>query len=125
MPSRDRVFAALEFRDPDGVPVEHHASPAGFLEHGEKLRALWLEDPGDAARTPPAPATAGSEYEADRARAGRYQPDLILSLAMWRRFSRPRYEGMIRRINAGSAKVFLRRCSDQSRFSLRSSAVHV
>jgi hypothetical protein len=44
---RDRVFAALEFRKPDTVPVEHHPSPAGAYEHGERLRELWLRYPGD------------------------------------------------------------------------------
>jgi len=47
MLSRDPLIAALEFRRPDVMPVEYHASPAGFLEHGEKLRALWLEHRDD------------------------------------------------------------------------------
>ena len=44
---RERVLAALDFRAPDVIPVEYHASPAGFLEHGEKLRRLWIEEPDD------------------------------------------------------------------------------
>jgi len=41
------VFAALEFRAPDRVPVEYHPSPAGAYEHGEQLRRLWAAHPGD------------------------------------------------------------------------------
>lgn len=44
---RGRVLAALEFRSPDVVPVEYHSSPAGFYEHGERLRRLWAECPDD------------------------------------------------------------------------------
>ncbi|MCL4401333.1 MAG: hypothetical protein M1436_01530 [Acidobacteria bacterium] len=44
---RERVFAVLEFRPPDVVPVEYHASPAGFSEHGRKLRELWKRCPDD------------------------------------------------------------------------------
>lgn len=44
---RERVFAAVEFRSPDVVPVEYHASPAGFMEHGERLRKLWIEHSDD------------------------------------------------------------------------------
>ena len=44
---RERVSAALEFRKPDLVPVEYHASPAGFMEHAERLRQLWHEAPDD------------------------------------------------------------------------------
>lgn len=38
---RERVLAALEFRAPDIFSVEYHSSPAGFHEHGAKLRDLW------------------------------------------------------------------------------------
>jgi hypothetical protein len=44
---RERVFAAIEFRVPDAVPVEYHASPAGFMEHGEMLRQLWIRKRDD------------------------------------------------------------------------------
>ncbi len=44
---RDRMLAALAFAAPDVVPVEYHASPSGFLEHGEKLRTLWSENTDD------------------------------------------------------------------------------
>jgi hypothetical protein len=52
---RERVLRALEFRAPDVVPVEYHASPAGSYEHGEKLHELWArypEDFGDSRRFP-------------------------------------------------------------------------
>jgi hypothetical protein len=228
---RERVFAALEFRAPDVVPVEYHASPAGFVEHGEKLRRLWMEEhddfgppdrfripdagPGgrtwrdawgvqwreelfgaggipierpltswerwDEFRTPPIPPTSGAEFDAEKNRAERHraqyflksawislfelmhalrpfedvlvdvaedspeihrladritehhlsfidyllsrgvdaiqfgddygtQSELILSPKMWRRFFKPRYEVMIRRIKAGGAKVFFHTC---------------
>jgi len=41
------VLAALEFRPPGRVPVEYHASPAGFYEHGPKLAELWERYPDD------------------------------------------------------------------------------
>src|ERR1039457_5232075 len=44
---RERVFQALDFDRPDVIPVEYHASPAGFYEHGENLHALWGRYPGD------------------------------------------------------------------------------
>ncbi len=44
---RQRVSAALQFSEPDLVPVEYHASPAGFMQHGERLRELWREAPDD------------------------------------------------------------------------------
>jgi hypothetical protein len=44
---RQRVFAALEFRPPDAVPLEYHSSPAGFYAHGERLRELWTRFPDD------------------------------------------------------------------------------
>ncbi|HZU25103.1 MAG TPA: uroporphyrinogen decarboxylase family protein [Bryobacteraceae bacterium] len=230
---RDRVAAALEFRPPDSAPVEYHASPAGFLEHGEELRTLWLEHPDDFGppgrfrvpdvspgartwrdawgvqwreelfgaggipiarpladwkawndfQTPPVPATAGKDFEADRTRARRHreryflksgwvslfelmhalrsfedtlvdiaedtpeinrladrltehhlaqidywlqrgvdaiqfgddfgtQTHLMLSPAMWRRFFKPRYELMIRRIRKGGASVFFHCCGN-------------
>ena len=44
---RDRVIAALEWREPDVVPAEHHSSPAGLHEHGQKLRDLFARYPHD------------------------------------------------------------------------------
>jgi hypothetical protein len=44
---RERVFATLEHRAPDAVPLEYHASPAGFFQHGERLRCLYNEHPDD------------------------------------------------------------------------------
>jgi hypothetical protein len=228
---RERVIAALEFRAPDVVPVEYHASPAGFVEHGEKLRRLWMEQPDDFGprdrfkipdvspgrrtwrdawgvqwreelfgaggipierplaswdgwsnfRTPAVPPISGAEFEAEKSRAQRHrakyflksawislfelmhalrpfedvlvdiaddnpeihrladrltkhhllfidyllergvdaiqfgddygtQSELILSPKMWRRFFKPRYEVMIRRIKAGGARVFFHTC---------------
>ena len=52
---RERVFAALDFRKPDVVPVEYHPSPAGSYEHGEQLRQLFGRYPhdfGDASAIP-------------------------------------------------------------------------
>ena len=54
---RERVFAALDHRPPDVVPVEYHASPAGSYEHGQKLHELWERFPadfGDSRTIPPA-----------------------------------------------------------------------
>jgi uroporphyrinogen decarboxylase len=229
--SRERVLAALEFRSPDVVPVEYHASPAGFVDHGEKLRRLWNEhtddfgpagrfripavEPGprtwcdawgvewreqsfgagglpvsrpltgwhslEALRTPPVPAMSGAGFESERLRAACYreeyflksgwislfelmhslrpfedvlmdiatndpniarladrlteyhlayidyllargvdavqfgddfgtQTELMLSPQLWRRFFRPRYEVLIRRIKRAGAKVFFHTC---------------
>ena len=52
---RERVFAVLDFKQPDVIPVEHHNSPAGSYEHGEQLHRLWERFPhdfGDAAVIP-------------------------------------------------------------------------
>jgi hypothetical protein len=228
---RERVVAALEFRAPDLVPVEYHASPAGFVEHGENLRRQWVEEPDDFGppdrfkipdvspggrtwrdtwgvqwreelfgaggipierplanwdgwsdfRFPAVPPSSGAEFEAEKSRARRHrakyfqksawislfelmhalrpfedvlvdiaddnpeihrladrltehhlafidyllergvdaiqfgddygtQSELILSPKMWRRFFKPRYEVMIRRIKAGGARVFFHTC---------------
>jgi len=37
---RDRVFAALDFRAPDVVPLQIYAAPSGLHEHGQKLADL-------------------------------------------------------------------------------------
>ncbi|MBS1874287.1 MAG: hypothetical protein JSU00_13810 [Acidobacteria bacterium] len=44
---RERVLAALSFQPPDIVPLEYHASPAGFVDHGAALRDLWDRNPDD------------------------------------------------------------------------------
>ena len=44
---RERVFAALDFRPPDILPLEYHASPSGSFEHGERLHQLWERYPQD------------------------------------------------------------------------------
>jgi hypothetical protein len=44
---RERVFAALDFRKPDLIPLEYHSSPAGSYEHGEQLHRLWERYPQD------------------------------------------------------------------------------
>ena len=44
---RERIHAALEFRPPDVIPVEYHASPSGIWEHGAALRELWEKYPND------------------------------------------------------------------------------
>lgn len=55
---RDRVFAALDFKPPDCVPVEYHPSPAGAYEHGEKLRSLARGFPDDFNPADPFPQAA-------------------------------------------------------------------
>jgi uroporphyrinogen decarboxylase len=55
MTARERVFAALEFRAPDVVPAEYHASPAGSYEHGAQMHELFGRYPhdfGDASAIP-------------------------------------------------------------------------
>ena len=47
MKPRERVFSALRFESPDKVPIECHLSPAGLVEHGEKLKELWKQYPQD------------------------------------------------------------------------------
>ena len=44
---RERIFAANEIRVPDAVPVEYSAFPAGFIEHCETLRQLWIRERDD------------------------------------------------------------------------------
>lgn len=55
---RDRVFAALDFKPPDCVPVEYHPSPTGVYEHGEKLRSLARDFPDDFNPADPFPEAA-------------------------------------------------------------------
>lgn len=63
---RERVMAALEFREPDVVPVEYHPSGAGLYEHGPKLRDLFARYPhdfGDFGNLPvPAPAAPDPKW---------------------------------------------------------------
>ena len=40
MTPRDRVFAALDFRPPDTIPLQVHPSQGGLYEHGQKLLDL-------------------------------------------------------------------------------------
>jgi len=42
MTSRERVFAALDFRPVDRVPLRIYPAPGGFYEHGQKLADLIL-----------------------------------------------------------------------------------
>jgi hypothetical protein len=44
---RERVYSALNYKNPDIIPLEYHPSPRGFYEHGEKLRQLFRENVGD------------------------------------------------------------------------------
>ena len=233
MLSRERVVAALEFRAPDCVPVEYHASPAGFVEHGEKLLELWHGNPDDFGppdrfkipaagpgprawrdawgvewreeafgagglpvqrpladwsawpdfRMPVMPEASGPDFERERLRCRQHrqtyflksawislfelmhalrpfedvlmdiatcspeierladtltehhmsfidyllkrgvdavqfgddfgtQTDLMLSPAMWRRFFRPRYDVLVRRVKQAGAKVFFHSCGN-------------
>ena len=47
MTPRERVYAALDYKTPDMVPLECHSSPAGLYEHGTRLNALWSRFPQD------------------------------------------------------------------------------
>ncbi len=44
---RERVAAAVEFKRPDRIPVQVHASPGGLYEHGRKLLDLMRLCPND------------------------------------------------------------------------------
>jgi uroporphyrinogen decarboxylase len=44
---RERMLAALEFRNPDRIPVVYHPSPAGLYTHGRKLLDLFRRYPPD------------------------------------------------------------------------------
>ena len=70
MASRERVFAALDFRAPDIVPLEFHPSHCGLYDHGEKLKELFSSIPGDFGDISgvPIPSPAPSDFDAD----GRY-----------------------------------------------------
>ena len=45
--SRQRMLDALEFNDPDRIPVVYHDSPAGLHTHGQKLLDLFNRYPPD------------------------------------------------------------------------------
>jgi hypothetical protein len=47
MNSRERVFAALDFKSPDRVPIQVHPSADGLFEHGQKLLDLIQACPND------------------------------------------------------------------------------
>lgn len=47
MNSRERMLAAIEFRQPDRIPVFYHASSAGLYVHGRKLLDLFRALPPD------------------------------------------------------------------------------
>ncbi len=45
--SRNRMLSAIEFRNPDMIPVVYHPSPAGLYTHGKKLLSLFQYYPPD------------------------------------------------------------------------------
>jgi uroporphyrinogen decarboxylase len=45
--SRQRMLDAIEFNNPDKIPVVYHPSPAGLYTHGEKLLDLLNQYPPD------------------------------------------------------------------------------
>ena len=45
--SRSRVEKAFAFEKPDKIPVEHHPSPRGYFDYGEKMRELFRAFPAD------------------------------------------------------------------------------
>jgi hypothetical protein len=47
MNSRERVSAAMHFKKPDHVPVQHKYSLVGYYEHGDKLNDLYAALEGD------------------------------------------------------------------------------
>ena len=47
MNSRERMIAAIEFRQPDKIPLFYHPSEAGLYVHGQKLLDLFQRIPGD------------------------------------------------------------------------------
>lgn len=57
----ERVFAALVHRPPDVVPLEYHASPAGFFQRGERLQRLWSANPDDFGPADRFPIPAGCQ----------------------------------------------------------------
>ena len=47
MNARERMLAAIEFRQPDRIPIFYHPSEAGLHVHGQKLLDLFKQIPGD------------------------------------------------------------------------------
>ena len=47
MNSRQRMLDAIEFNNPDKIPVVYHPSPAGLYTHGERLLDLFNQYPPD------------------------------------------------------------------------------
>ena len=45
--ARQRMLDAIEFNNPDKIPVVYHPSPAGLYVHGQKLLRLFNEYPPD------------------------------------------------------------------------------
>ncbi|MGQ9456082.1 MAG: uroporphyrinogen decarboxylase family protein [Armatimonadota bacterium] len=56
MTSRERVRRAIEFNNPDRVPVQHGVLPAAYYTHGEALVQLLSEFPDDFGYKPAIPA---------------------------------------------------------------------
>lgn len=44
---RERVYAALDFKRPDRIPIQIHPSPGGLFEHGQKLLDVICACPCD------------------------------------------------------------------------------
>jgi uroporphyrinogen decarboxylase len=47
MDSRERVICAIEFRQPDRVPITHADLPGALRRYGDQLRALYAQYPSD------------------------------------------------------------------------------
>ena len=47
MRSRERVIRAIEFKEPDRVPITHATLPGAFLRYGEALEELYARYPSD------------------------------------------------------------------------------
>lgn len=62
---RERVYAALNFKTPDIIPLEYHPSRRGFYEHGEKLRELFLKNCGDFGPITQEPIPVPTSFDAD------------------------------------------------------------
>ncbi|MCP4400457.1 MAG: hypothetical protein GY801_24530, partial [bacterium] len=46
-PARQRMLDAIDFNNPDKIPVVYHPSPAGLYIHGQKLLDLFNQYPSD------------------------------------------------------------------------------
>ncbi|MCX8052404.1 MAG: hypothetical protein N3B12_01235 [Armatimonadetes bacterium] len=66
MSSRERVIRAIEFRNPDRIPILHGVLPAAYFAHGEALVELLKEFPDDFGNKPCIP-DRNSIYEPYRA----------------------------------------------------------